>query len=120
MTVKTFFRNCISYFFKFEKRTGFNRIHSFIFFLLEITGCNVFRESFFRAIGDKVVISVSYLSTVFALFVSVRCAYIFWEDKEEVITALIATMTMIQVKTLRRFLKQGEKCLNFYNSFCRK
>lgn len=113
MTMKTFFRNCISYFFKFETRTGFSRIHSFIFLLLTVTGCNVFRESFIRTFGDKVRVTVIYVSPVFAFFVSIRYAYIYWDDKEEVITALIGTMTLVQVKTLRRFIKQGEKCLNF-------
>lgn len=98
MTVKTFLRNAFSYFFKFEMRTGFDRIYSLIFKFLEITGTNVFRESFFKSAGDKVRVTWFYLCPVFAVFASSRCAFIYWEDKEEVISAMIATMTLTQVR----------------------
>lgn len=79
-------------------RTGFDRIHTFIFKFLEITGTNVFRESFFKSAGDKVRVVWFYWCPFFAVFASSRCAFIYWEDKEEVISAMIATMTLSQVR----------------------
>ncbi|CAO1426196.1 unnamed protein product [Diamesa serratosioi] len=65
--------------------------------LLEITGLNVFRDSFYRRIGDKVRITVFNVMPFFAIFVSIRCVVKFWDDTEEAITAMIAAMTLIQL-----------------------
>lgn len=87
-------------------RTGFNRIHSFISLLLEITGTNVFRESFFHKFSDKVRVSVFFVLPFFAVYVSGRCAYIYWEDTDEVFSALIGVITLIQVMNS---IKEGGK-----------